>query len=138
MKTLNKKFQRIRRHRRIRKNIVGTAERPRLAIFKSNKNIHAQLIDDEKGKTIAAASSLEIKASSKKTSEKKEDAGKTTRQSHKLGLSKIDSASKVGELIASRAHKKNIACVVFDRGGFLFHGRIKNAAEAARKAGLKF
>ncbi len=121
MATLSKREALLRAHTRIRKKVKGTSERPRLATHKSGKNIYAQLIDDEAGVTLAAASSLDA--------ELKKEA--------KHGAN-CESAKLVGKLIAERAKKKNIQSVVFDRGGHLYHGRIKSLAEAAREAGLEF
>lgn len=106
---------RIRRHGRLRKKIAGTPERPRLAVFRSNRHIYAQVIDDESGRTLVAASSLET------------DAG---------GAPKSDAAKKVGELVAKRALEAGLSSVVFDRGGFQYHGRVARLAEGAREAGL--
>ncbi len=106
---------RKKRHLRIRANVIGTASRPRLNVFRSNANIYAQVIDDENQVTIASASSLDI-----------ENGGN------------IDAAAQVGKLIAERALAKNVNAVVFDRGGYLYHGRVKALAEAARAAGLQF
>ena len=106
---------------RIRKKVAGTATKPRLAIFRSNSDIYAQLIDDVKGTTLAAASSLE----------------KTMREGAKTGAN-IAAAKAVGKLIAERAKEKGIKDVVFDRGGYLYHGRIKALADAAREGGLNF
>jgi len=114
----NTNAKRIRRHQRVRAVISGTAQRPRLCVFRSLKNIYAQLIDDSTGVTLAAASSLE------------KDFGAN-------GGNK-ETAAKVGELLAQRAKEKNITEVVFDRGGYLYHGRVKELAEGARKGGLKF
>ena len=118
MKTLNRKEVRRKIHRRIRKKVSGTAERPRLAVHYSNMNIYAQVIDDASGKTLCAASSLdkEVEASG----------------------SNVATAEKVGALIANRAGAANISSVVFDRGGHLYHGKIKALADAAREGGLKF
>ena len=113
----NKDTQRQKIRFRIRKSVQGTPERPRLSVFKSNTSIYCQLIDDTKGSTICAASSLEKSIGKGKKSEL---------------------AKKVGTLIASKAKKINIQSVVFDRGGFLYHGRIKALAEAAREGGLSF
>ena len=109
---------RIRRHMRVRGKISGTAACPRLAVFRSNSNIYAQLIDDVKGVTLAAASSVE------------KDFGETKGNK--------EEARKVGQLIAKRALEKNITEVVFDRGGYVYHGRVKELAEGAREGGLKF
>ena len=115
---LRKKESRQRIHKRIRKKVNGTSERPRLSVFRSNKSIYCQLIDDRAGQTIAAASSNDGDAKSAAT--------------------KSDQAKKVGEIIASKAQSLNIDNVVFDRGGYLYHGRIKSLAEGAREGGLKF
>ncbi|MBI5134328.1 MAG: 50S ribosomal protein L18 [Candidatus Taylorbacteria bacterium] len=109
-----KKIKRVRRHVAIRTRISGTAEKPRLAVFRSNKFMYAQLIDDSKAVTLASASSLDMK-------------GK-----------KSEVASKVGKAIAEKAHALKITTVVFDRGGFGYRGRVKALAESAREGGLKF
>ncbi|WP_050698907.1 MULTISPECIES: 50S ribosomal protein L18 [Eubacteriales] len=109
---------RLNRHKRVRGKISGTAECPRLNVFRSTTNIYAQIIDDVKGVTLVAASSLD-----------KEFNGN--------GGNK-EAAKKVGELIAKRAAEKGISKVVFDRGGYIFHGRVKELAEGAREGGLKF
>lgn len=114
----SKKRQKEKRHRKVRAKIYGTEERPRLCVFKSNKHIYAQVINDEKGFTLVSASDLEIK-------DLKKD-------------KKINLAQKVGELIAKKAKDKKIETVVFDRGGFRYHGRVKTLAEEARKQGLQF
>ena len=109
---------RLKRHKRVRSKISGTAECPRLNVFRSTNNIYAQLIDDVKGVTLASASSLD-------------------KEIDVYGGNK-DAARKVGELIAKRAAEKGITDVVFDRGGYIFHGRVKELAEGAREGGLKF
>ncbi len=106
---------RQRRHKRIRAKVYGTAEKPRLCVFRSNKHIYAQLIDDENNKVIASASDAKVKK------------GK-----------KLEKAQKVGELIAKLAKEKKIKKVVFDRAGYKYHGRVKSLAEAAREKGLSF
>ena len=111
---------RLRRHRRVRKKISGTAERPRLAVYRSNKHISVQLIDDMNGHTIAAASTVEPDL-------RKQGSGST-----------VDAAKRVGTLIAQRAKSAGVTKVVYDRGGFIFHGRVAAAADAAREAGLEF
>ena len=118
MSTLNRKKVRQRIHRRIRKKVSGTATRPRLAINYSNQHIYAQVIDDVTGTTLCAASSLD--------------------KSIENGSSNSATAVKVGALVAEKAKGKNIEEVVFDRGGHLFHGKIKSLADSAREAGLKF
>ena len=109
---------RERRHRRVRKKVTGTSERPRLVVFRSNRGITAQLVDDLEGKTLAAASWLQVKKSFK---------GNKTAQ-----------AAEVGKLLAETAKQAGVETVVFDRGGYLYHGRVKALAEAAREGGLKF
>ena len=112
------KGKRVKRHSRIRGKISGTAERPRLCVFRSEKHIYAQIIDDVAGKTLCSASSVE-----------KDFEG--------LG-SNIEAASKVGKTVAERAVAKGIENVVFDRGGFIYHGRVQALADGAREGGLKF
>jgi large subunit ribosomal protein L18 len=118
MSTLSPREARLRRHRRVRKHISGTAERPRLAVYRSNTGISAQLIDDQEAKTLAAASWTGLKKSFKGT--------------------KTEQAAEVGKLLAENARKAGIEAVVFDRGGYLYHGRVKALAEAAREGGLRF
>ncbi|MEC8603793.1 MAG: 50S ribosomal protein L18 [Bacteroidota bacterium] len=115
---LTKSKRRERIKRRVRKNISGTSVRPRLTVFRSNKQIYAQVIDDENGVTLASAGSL-----------KNEDAQK---------VNKTEQAKLVGKMIADSATKAGVANVVFDRNGYLYHGRIKALAESAREGGLKF
>lgn len=121
IKKEDKNLSRIKRHLRIRKKIKGTPERPRLAVFKSEKHIYAQIIDDTKGHTLVAASTLD-----------KELRGKLVKTYN------VEAAKEVGKLIAQRALGLGIKKVVFDRGGFKYHGRIKALADAAREAGLEF
>lgn len=116
-----KQYRRFRIKQRIRKTISGTAERPRLSVFRSNKEIYAQLIDDINGRTLAAASSLS-----------KDITGEEG------NVNKIEQAKKVGNLMAKKAQEAGIESVVFDRNGYLYHGRVKALAEAVRKGGLKF
>ena len=110
--------QRRRRHRRVRKEISGNGQRPRLAVYRSNRYIYAQVIDDLSGRTLAAASSQEPDLRSKRLN--------------------VATASEVGKLVASRAKKAGIDSVVFDRGGFAYHGRLRALADAARESGLEF
>ena len=110
--------QRLKRHKRVRAKISGTAERPRLNVYRSLSNIYAQVIDDTTGVTLVAANSLE-----------KEFEGNG---------GNIEGAKKVGLLVAERAKEKGISSVVFDRGGYLYHGRVKELAEGAREGGLQF
>jgi large subunit ribosomal protein L18 len=109
---------RDRRHSRVRKRVRGTAERPRLAVYRSNRYIYAQVIDDIQGRTLVAASSQETDLRS--------------------GALNVDTAAKVGTLIGSRAKDAGVSTVVFDRGGYKFHGKVKALADAAREAGLEF
>ncbi len=109
---------RVRRHRRVRKKLLGTPQRPRLAVFRSNKFIYAQVIDDNQGHTLAAASSKESALGGK-------------------GLT-VETAAEVGTLLAKRAKEAGVTAVVFDRGGYPYHGRVKALADAARAAGLEF
>ena len=118
MATLTVREARLRRHRRVRKHIEGSAERPRLVVFRSNRGIEAQLVDDLSGKTLAGASSLNLAKSFKGN--------------------KVAQAAEVGKQLAAAAKKANVESVVFDRGGYLFHGRVKALADAAREGGLKF
>jgi large subunit ribosomal protein L18 len=116
-----KKKARLKRKKRIRKHLVGTQQRPRLNVFRSSKHIYAQIIDDEHGHTLVAASSLE----------------KVVKEQPEFE-NKVAAAGFIGKLIGERAIKKGLKKVVFDRGGFLFHGRVKAVSESAREAGLDF
>ena len=116
MDTGTKRVARLRRHRRVRKRITGSAERPRLAVYRSNRHIYAQLIDDGDARTVAAASDLDADA--------------------KPGSGKTDRAKAVGALLARRAKEAGIERAVFDRGGRLYHGRVASLAEGAREGGL--
>src|SRR5258706_4751791 len=128
---------RAKRHRRVRAKVSGTAARPRLNVFRSLKNIYAQLIDDDAGKTLAAASTVEsaFLGGDKKPAGKKA-AAKTSKEGPSGG--NVDAAKAVGKLIAERAKEKGITTCVFDRGGWKYHGRVKNVADAAREGGLEF
>ena len=112
---------REQKHRRLRNRFSGTAERPRLAVFRSNNHMYAQIIDDTVGKTLVSASTLdkEVKAELEKTNN-------------------VEAAAKLGTVIAKKALDKGISTVVFDRGGYVYHGRVQQLAESAREAGLKF
>jgi large subunit ribosomal protein L18 len=116
--TLTVREARERRHQRVRRRVVGTLERPRLVVFRSNRGIEAQLVDDLEGKTLSSASHLGLKKSFKG--------------------SKIEQATEVGRLLAQAAKKAGVETVVFDRGGYLYHGRVKALAEGAREGGLRF
>lgn len=118
--TINRKATRRRIHQRIRKKVSGTAERPRLAVHFSGRHVYAQIIDDDAGRTLAAASSLQ-----------KPLAGSTPAANQ-------ETAKRIGKAIAERCRAQNVANVVFDRGGFIFHGKVKALADAARENGLKF
>ena len=119
IKKVSRNEMRIERHKRIRKSINGHEERPRLNVFRSNANITAQIIDDEKGVTLVSASTLE-------------------KDLNIANGGNIEAAKKIGAEIANRAKKAKITKVVFDRGGYLYHGRVKALAEAARENGLEF
>ena len=118
MANVSRNDRRVKRHKRVRKNLTGTPEKPRLVVFRSNKNISAQIIDDVNGVTLAAASSVE-----------KDFEGATGNK---------EAARKVGKLVAERAKAKGIDTVVFDRGGYIYHGRVAELAEGAREGGLEF
>ena len=118
IKQINRKEERQRRHARVRRKISGTAECPRLCVFRSNKNIFVQVIDYVAGNTLVAASTLDKEVKTKRAN--------------------IEAAKEVGALIAKRALEKNIKNVVYDRGGYIYHGVVKAVAEAAREAGLEF
>ena len=115
-KKADKKAKRARRHLRVRKKIFGTPERPRLSVYRSSKNIYAQIIDDTKGVTLISSSSLELK----------------------IKNNNLEAAAAVGKDIAEKAKKAKIKTVVFDRGGYIYHGRVKALADAARENGLEF
>lgn len=114
----DRKLERARRHARVRTKVSGTAERPRLCVYRSNSNLYAQIIDDVAGNTLVAASTLDKEVKTKKSNK--------------------EAAKEVGALIAKRAKAKNITTVVYDRGGYIFHGVVKELAEAAREGGLEF
>ena len=118
IKKTDRKFERTRRHIRVRRKISGTADRPRLCVYRSNTNIYAQIIDDVAGNTLVSASTLDKEVKTKYANK--------------------DAAKEVGTLIAKRATEKNIKSVVFDRSGYIYHGVVKELAEAARKGGLDF
>lgn len=117
LKKVSKNVERVRRHKRVRTKISGTAQRPRLCVFRSNANIAVQVIDDVKGVTLVSASSVEMKLANG---------------------GNVEAAKAVGAEVAARALKANISSVVFDRGGYLYHGRVKALADSAREAGLNF
>ena len=114
----DRKLERTRRHKRVRNKISGTAERPRLCVFRSNSNLYVQVIDDVAGNTLVSASTLDKEVKTKHANK--------------------EAAKEVGKLIAKKADEKNITEVVFDRGGYIYHGVVKELAEAAREGGLKF
>ncbi|WP_170005926.1 50S ribosomal protein L18 [Bacillus fonticola] len=115
----SKNSVRKKRHVRVRSKLTGTSQRPRLNVFRSNKHIYAQIIDDASGVTLASASTVE------------KDFGTE-------GTGNVDAATKVGQLVAKRAQENGVTTVVFDRGGYLYHGRVKALADAARENGLQF
>jgi len=118
MSTLTTREARLRRHRRVRGRVSGTTERPRLAVFRSNKGIYAQVIDDGSARTLASASWAQLPKSFKGT--------------------KTEQAAEVGKRLAANAKKAGVEAVVFDRGGYLYHGRVKALADGAREGGLRF
>jgi len=118
MSTIQRKSIRQRIHKRIRRKVTGTAERPRFAVHFSNQHVYVQLIDDAASRTLVSASTMD--------------------KSFEGNASNIASAQKVGQLVAERAKEANLSAVVFDRGGHLYHGKVKALADAAREAGLKF
>ena len=118
VKKTDRKMERTGRHARVRRKISGTAERPRLCVYRSNTNLYVQVIDDVAGNTIVSASTLDKEIKTKK--------------------SNVEAAKEVGALIAKRATAKNIKTVVYDRGGYIYHGVVKELAEAAREGGLEF
>ena len=117
MAAINRKEIRQRVHTRVRKKVTGTTERPRLSVFFSNKNVYAQIINDETSRTLCSAS---------------------TKEKGSTGRANVESAAKIGELIAERAQAGGVTAVVFDRGGIKYHGKVKALADAARGKGLKF
>ena len=121
LKKADKNANRLQRHKRVRRKITGTTQRPRLCVFRSSNNIYAQIIDDANRVTLTAASSLDAEVK-----------GAVNHGGNK------EAAKMVGEMIAKRAIEKGITEVVFDRGGYLYHGRVQELAEGAREAGLKF
>lgn len=118
VKKTDRKMERTRRHIRVRRKISGTAERPRLCVYRSNTNVYVQIVDDVAGKTLVSASTLDKEVKTKYANK--------------------EAAKEVGTLIAKRAAEKNIKSVVFDRGGYIYHGVIKSLAESAREGGLEF
>jgi large subunit ribosomal protein L18 len=121
-KVVEKRYRRERAHQRLRQRVAGTAERPRLAVYKSERFVYAQVIDDERGHTLVAAASIEPEIKGKLSG---------------VGANKV-AAKAVGEAVAERAMAKGITRVVFDRGGYRYHGKVKELAEAARAKGLEF
>jgi large subunit ribosomal protein L18 len=117
-KVKQKRQQRYQRHKRIRAKVIGTKDCPRLSVFRSNQHIYVQLIDDNKGQTLASFSDFKIK--------------------RKKGLTKIAIAKQIGNSVAKKALEKKIKKVIFDRGGYKYHGQVKSVAEGARQGGLKF
>jgi len=126
IKRQDRKVNRSKRHKRVRVHVAGTSQKPRLAVFRSLNHLYAQLIDDAQNRTLAAASTLEMKA-----------AGRAQGAPQGKGNG-VAQAAEVGKAIAAKAKAAGVTAVVFDRGGFLYHGRIKALADAAREAGLEF
>jgi large subunit ribosomal protein L18 len=121
MPETDRRVARLRRHRRVRKHVVGTPERPRLDVFRSLRHIYAQVIDDSQGHTLVSASTIDPEV-----------------EAQLQGLTKTEQARVVGKVLAERALKQGIKQVVFDRGGYMYHGRVKTLADAAREGGLEF
>lgn len=121
IKKVSRTKVRVNKHKKIRNKITGTSERPRLSVFRSNNHIYAQVIDDAKGHTLVSASTVDKDISSKLEQ-----------------TNNVDAATAVGEMVAKKAIEKGINNVVFDRGGYIYHGKVKALADAAREAGLKF
>lgn len=121
MPEIDRRVARLRRHRRVRKRVVGTSERPRLNVFRSLSQIYAQVIDDSQGHTLVSASTIDPEV-----------------EAQLRGLTKTEQASVVGRVLAERALSQGISRVVFDRGGYAYHGRVRALADAAREGGLEF
>jgi large subunit ribosomal protein L18 len=121
MPEVNRRVARLRRHRRVRKQVVGTSEQPRLNVFRSLRHIYAQVIDDSEGHTLVSASTIDPEV-----------------EEELRGLTKTEQARVVGKVLAERAVSRGIKHVVFDRGGYKYHGRVKALADAARESGLEF
>ena len=121
MPEIDRRVARLRRHRRVRKHVVGTSERPRLNVFRSLRHIYAQVVDDSQGHTLAAASTIDPEV-----------------RTQLQGLTKTEQARVVGKVLAERALSQGVKKVVFDRGGYLYHGRVKALADAAREGGIEF
>jgi large subunit ribosomal protein L18 len=121
MPEIDRRVARLRRHRRVRKRVVGTSERPRLNVFRSLSHIYAQVIDDSQGHTLVSASTIDPEV-----------------EAQLRGLTKTEQASVVGRVLAERALSQGISRVVFDRGGYAYHGRVRALADAAREGGLEF
>jgi len=121
MPETDRRVARLRRHRRVRKHVLGTPERPRLDVFRSLRHIYAQVIDDSQGHTLVSASTIDPEV-----------------EAQLQGLTKTEQARVVGKVLAERALKQGIKQVVFDRGGYMYHGRVKTLADAAREGGLEF
>lgn len=133
---LEKQEKRYRRHKRVRAKISGTSKVPRLCVFRSAKHIYAQLIDDEKGKTLVASGAQKIKELPRVALQSQREGVKNEEKEKRAG--KVAIAFEVGKLIAKEAKKQKIEKVVFDRGGYRYHGRVKALAQGAREEGLKF
>ena len=126
MNTSTKQIKRTQRRKRVRARIIGTSDRPRISVFRSNRNVWVQLIDDSAHRTIAAASTWDAKT------------GKKSKTKKSGSIATVQTAEKVGEMIAEKAREHKIEQAVFDRGGYKYHGIVKSVADGARKGGLKF
>lgn len=133
MRISAKREQRARRHKRVRSRIFGTSARPRLSVFRSNRHIWVQLIDDVSGNSILTASDLDVGLRIKSKSPKEK-----VKSPKYQAITKLAAAEKIGETIAKKAQEKNITTIVFDRGGYKYHGIVRAIAQGARKGGLKF
>ena len=135
---LEKQEKRKRRHKRVRAKIKGTSRIPRLCVFRSHCHIYAQLIDDEKGKILVSASDLKLKETKKEKPTRTKVPTDKKEKDKKILTGKVAKAFEIGKLIAKKGLEKKIKKVVFDRGGYKYHGRVKTLAEGAREGGLKF
>jgi len=137
-KNSDKKLNRIRRHKKVRAKISGTSSKPRIAVFKSNQYIYAQVVDDENGKTLLSVSDRPAVAISGGVKPQRQTGHVSTKGNLGTGATKSDKALKIGETLAARMKEKGMLEAVFDRGGFKFHGRVKSVADGLRSGGIKF
>jgi large subunit ribosomal protein L18 len=139
MNVKDKRKQKLRRHRKVRAKVSGTEKRPRLCVFRSNKHIYAQLIDDQKNKVLVSESDLKLKIKKVKSSVIKAKTDEKTKKSKEKAFSpRLQIAFEIGKSIAKKAIALKITSIVFDRGGYKYHGKVKALAEGAREEGLKF